>query len=235
MTFQLFQDPAALAPPAAVRVPHPAGGFVLRHPEPLQPYARCIGAWLEHWAVTTPDALFLAERDAHGEWRRLSYRHVREQVGRVAQALLAPTLTLDTPAGPSVTLPEGELLVLGGDLAYPGASASVLVDAALIPLERAINGVQGMKYMVSDATSAGEATIQVVFELGTDPNLAVVNVKTRIDQVMNQLPPLVQLEGVVVAPVHHEGLVRQGRDHVVRRTHRVDPALPRRGRGAGNR
>lgn len=41
----------------------------------------------------------------------------------VAQALLAPTLTLDTPAGPSVTLPEGELLVLGGDLAYPGASA----------------------------------------------------------------------------------------------------------------
>ncbi|MFO0605690.1 MAG: efflux RND transporter permease subunit [Polyangiales bacterium] len=86
-------------------------------------------------------------------------------------------------------------------LAYPGASASVLVDAALIPLERAINGVQGMKYMVSDATSAGEATIQVVFELGTDPNLAVVNVKTRIDQVMNQLPPLVQLEGVVVAPV----------------------------------
>ncbi len=83
-------------------------------------------------------------------------------------------------------------------LSYPGASASVLVDAALIPLERSINGVPGMKYMVSDATSAGEATIQVVFELGTDADLAVVNVKNRVDQVRNQLPELVQLEGIVV-------------------------------------
>ncbi|MCB9314025.1 MAG: efflux RND transporter permease subunit [Lewinellaceae bacterium] len=83
-------------------------------------------------------------------------------------------------------------------IAYPGSSADVLVKSTLIPLERAINGVQGMKYIVSDATSAGEATIQVIFELGTDPNQAVVNVKNRIDQVMNRLPQLVQLEGVVV-------------------------------------
>ena len=83
-------------------------------------------------------------------------------------------------------------------LAYPGASASVLVDAALIPIERAINGVPGMKYIVSDATSAGEATIQVVFELGTDPDIAVVNVKNRVDQVMSLLPELVRLEGIVV-------------------------------------
>jgi hydrophobic/amphiphilic exporter-1 (mainly G- bacteria), HAE1 family len=74
----------------------------------------------------------------------------------------------------------------------------VLVDAALIPLERAINGVQGMKYIISDSTSAGEATIQVIFDLGTDPNQAVVNVKNRVDQVMSNLPPLVQREGVIV-------------------------------------
>jgi HAE1 family hydrophobic/amphiphilic exporter-1 len=86
-------------------------------------------------------------------------------------------------------------------IAYPGASADVLVNTTLIPLERAINGVQGMKYIVSDATSAGEATIQVIFDLGTDPNQAVVNVKNRVDQVMNRLPPLVQLEGVVVSRV----------------------------------
>lgn len=86
-------------------------------------------------------------------------------------------------------------------LAFPGASADVLVKSSLITLERAINGVPGMSYIVSDATSAGEATIQVVFELGTDPSDALVNVKNRVDQMMNRLPPLVQLEGVIVNPV----------------------------------
>ena len=86
-------------------------------------------------------------------------------------------------------------------IAYPGSSADVLVKSTLIPLERAINGVQGMQYIISDATSAGEATIQIVFEPGTDPNAAVVNVKTRVDQVMNNLPPLVQREGVVISPI----------------------------------
>lgn len=86
-------------------------------------------------------------------------------------------------------------------IAYPGSSADVLVNSTLIPLERAINGVQGMQYLISDATSAGEATIQIVFEPGTDANAAVVNVKTRVDQVMNNLPPLVQREGVIITPI----------------------------------
>ena len=83
-------------------------------------------------------------------------------------------------------------------LDFPGSSADALVKSSLITLERAINGVPGMSYMTSDATSAGEATIQVIFELGTDENQAVVNVKNRVDQVLSRLPPLVQLEGVVV-------------------------------------
>lgn len=86
-------------------------------------------------------------------------------------------------------------------LAFPGASADVLVNSTLIPLERAINGVQGMQYIISDATSAGEAVIQVVFEPGTDANAAVVNVKTRVDQVINNLPPLVQREGIIITPI----------------------------------
>jgi HAE1 family hydrophobic/amphiphilic exporter-1 len=84
---------------------------------------------------------------------------------------------------------------------FPGASAQVLVESALVLLERSINGVQGMRYMTSDATSAGEATIQVIFDLDTDPNQAVVNVKTRVDQALSKLPPLIQLEGVIVARV----------------------------------
>lgn len=101
--------------------------------------------------------------------------------------------TLSTSQFPEIAPPR--IMV---SIAYPGASAEVLVQSSLIPLERAINGVPGMKYLISDATSAGEATIQVIFELGTDPNKAVVNVKNRVDQIINQLPQLVQLEGVVV-------------------------------------
>lgn len=86
-------------------------------------------------------------------------------------------------------------------LSFPGASADVLVQSSLITIERAINGVPGMKYMVSDATSAGESTLQVLFDLSVDPNIAMVNVKTRLDQVMSRLPALVQLEGVIVERV----------------------------------
>jgi hydrophobic/amphiphilic exporter-1 (mainly G- bacteria), HAE1 family len=86
-------------------------------------------------------------------------------------------------------------------ISYPGASADVLVQSTLIPLEMSINGVPGMKYITSDATSAGEATIQVVFDLNADPRTAVANVKNAVDQVMNLLPPLVQREGVVVSRV----------------------------------
>lgn len=84
---------------------------------------------------------------------------------------------------------------------FPGASADVLVQSALIPLEQAINGVPGMRYMTSDATSAGEATIQVIFDMDTEPDAAVVQVKTRVDQALSKLPPLIQLEGVIVARV----------------------------------
>ena len=104
--------------------------------------------------------------------------------------------TLPTSQFPDIAPPR--VIV---SLAYPGASADVLVQSSLITIERAINGVSGMKYIVSDATSAGEATIQVIFGLGTDPNQAMVNVKTRLDQVMSRLPALVQLEGVVVERV----------------------------------
>ena len=83
-----FQDEQALAPPRVLREVRRDGSFVLRRPEPLQPFARCIGDWLEHWASTTPDAIFLGERDGEGQWRRMTYRQARERIGRIAQGLL---------------------------------------------------------------------------------------------------------------------------------------------------
>lgn len=81
---------------------------------------------------------------------------------------------------------------------YPGANGELMVKAVVIPLERALNGVPGMKYMASDAGNDGEASIQVVFNLGTDPNQAALNVQNRVASVVNKLPPLVVREGVKI-------------------------------------
>ena len=104
--------------------------------------------------------------------------------------------TLPTSQFPDITPPTVEVAI-----AYPGASANVLVDSVLIPLEQSINGVQNMRYMTSDATSAGEATIRIFFKPGTDPNINVVNVQNRVNIMMNRLPLLVQREGILVSQV----------------------------------
>lgn len=82
---------------------------------------------------------------------------------------------------------------------YPGANNELMIKSVIIPLERAINGVPGMKYMAADAGNDGEATIQVVFNLGTDPNQASLNVQNRVASVVNKLPPLVVREGVKIS------------------------------------
>src|SRR5580658_5737795 len=86
-------------------------------------------------------------------------------------------------------------------ISFPGASANVLVESVLIPLEQSINGVQNMRFITSSATSAGEAAIIIYFEPGTDPNINVVNVQNRVNIVLFQLPPLVVREGILVSQV----------------------------------
>ncbi|MBK7371773.1 MAG: efflux RND transporter permease subunit [Saprospiraceae bacterium] len=81
---------------------------------------------------------------------------------------------------------------------YPGANGELMIKAVVIPLERAINGVPGMKYIASDAGNDGTASIQVVFNLGTDPNIASVNIQNRVAAVINKLPPIVVREGVKI-------------------------------------
>jgi len=83
-------------------------------------------------------------------------------------------------------------------VSFPGSSAKILVESTMVILERAINGCPDMRYMTSAATSAGEAAITITFEPGTDPNVAVLNVNNRIQMVRNQLPPIVDREGIIV-------------------------------------
>ncbi len=80
---------------------------------------------------------------------------------------------------------------------YTGASADVSVKAVATPLERAINGVPGMTYMTSISGNDGTTIITVVFKVGTDPDLAAVNVQNRVTTVLDELPTEVIKAGVV--------------------------------------
>jgi len=82
---------------------------------------------------------------------------------------------------------------------YPGANNELLIKAVVIPLERALNGIPGMKYMTSDAGNDGECSIQIVFNLGTNPDQATLNVQNRVAAVTNKLPPLVIREGIKIS------------------------------------
>lgn len=102
---------------------------------------------------------------------------------------------------PTSQFPEVAPPVVMVSASYPGASAKSLAESVIIPLEQSINGAWGMRYMTSDATSAGEANIQVIFNPGTDINQALVQVSNRVEQIRNRLPVLVQREGVIITPV----------------------------------
>lgn len=101
-----FDNPGMLAPPRVTRIDLSRGGFILACSDPLEEVTRCIGDWLEYWAARTPNALFLAERDAEGEWVRMTYAQVREQVGKLAQGLLDLGIG---PTAPVVCLSDNSL------------------------------------------------------------------------------------------------------------------------------
>ncbi|HOG03459.1 MAG: AMP-binding protein [Piscinibacter sp.] len=130
LTTDFFSDPTRLAPRRTVRTNLPGGGFTLQHPEPLAPYARCVGEWLEHWARETPESIAFAEPNtaaasaASSAWSTLTWAGLRARVGAVAQSLLDLKLA---PGRPIVVLSDNSLehlvLMLAG-MPSPGSSAS---------------------------------------------------------------------------------------------------------------
>src|SRR5215212_5988935 len=71
---------------------------------------------------------------------------------------------------------------------YPGANAEVVARAVATPLEEAINGVENMTYMTSTSSNDGSMTINVFFKVGTNPDLAAVNVQSRVSRAVSQVP-----------------------------------------------
>ncbi len=81
---------------------------------------------------------------------------------------------------------------------YPGATAEVLADTVAAPLEQEINGVKNMIYMYSNATSSGYLTLGVVFDIGTDPDQATIDVNNKVQMATPKLPSEVTKQGVTV-------------------------------------
>ena len=81
---------------------------------------------------------------------------------------------------------------------YTGADANTIMKSVIQPLEESINGVPGMTYMTSTASSSGDVSIQVFFEQGSDPDIAAVNVQNRVSRATALLPADVTKVGVQV-------------------------------------
>ncbi|MEI4488339.1 efflux RND transporter permease subunit [Frigidibacter sp. MR17.14] len=81
---------------------------------------------------------------------------------------------------------------------YPGASAEVLMDTVAQPIEQAVNGTPGMIYMQSTSTNDGIYTLNVTFDIGTDPALAQVDVQNQVAAVEARLPQPAQSQGIEV-------------------------------------
>jgi feruloyl-CoA synthase len=90
-------DAGRLAPARVIRTFRADGGFVLRSPEPLEPYDRAVGVWLDRWAAETPDAIVFAERRSEGDLRHLTWGALRRHVGALGQRLLEPRFAPGRP------------------------------------------------------------------------------------------------------------------------------------------
>lgn len=167
-----------LAPPRVLHEKCPDGSFVLRSPEPLLPYARCVGQWLEHWAVARPQQTFLAEQ-RDGQWFEMSYSQTRFQVGALAQGLLE----LDLPPGkPLVVLSEND------------------IDHALLTLAAMHIGMPVTSVSVAYSQGQGDcARLRAVLEL-LDPGLIFVNDGHRYARALS----IAQPGCLVVAARQHE-------------------------------
>ena len=82
---------------------------------------------------------------------------------------------------------------------YQGANAQTVLNSVIAPLEEQINGVENMMYMTSTATNTGDASIEVYFKQGTDPDMAAVNVQNRVAKAQGFLPAEVTKVGVITS------------------------------------
>ena len=102
-------------------------------------------------------------------------------------------LALPTAQYPDITPPQITI-----SATYPGASADVVANNVAAPIEQQVNGADNMIYMSSSSSSTGNLTINAYFQIGTNPELAQVDVQNRVNLALPQLPQSVTNQGVQV-------------------------------------
>ncbi|HHZ8328458.1 TPA: efflux RND transporter permease subunit [Pseudomonas aeruginosa] len=116
---------------------------------------------------------------------------------------------------PQVTPPTVQVTA-----SYPGANPEVIAETVAAPLEQAINGVENMLYMSSQAATDGRMTLTIAFKQGTDPDMAQIQVQNRVSRALPRLPQEVQRIGVVTQKTSPDILMVV---HLVSPDNRYDP------------
>jgi len=93
---------------------------------------------------------------------------------------------------------------------YTGASATAVEEAVTKVIEENLTGLDGLRYISSSSNSSGESSVQLTFEIGTDPDTAQVQVQNKVTQITSTLPESVQTEGVTVTKSGDEMLMVLG-------------------------
>ncbi len=125
--------------------------------------------------------------------RRFIERPVLSTVVSIILTLLGLIALFSLPITlfPDIAPPTVQVTAL-----YPGANAEVVARAVATPLEEAINGVEDMTYMTSTSSNDGTMTLNVYFRVGTDPDLAAVNVQNRVAKAVSLIPQEVVQAGI---------------------------------------
>jgi len=107
---------------------------------------------------------------------------------------LAALRVLPVAQYPDILPPQVDVLAF-----YPGANAETVAQTVAAPLDQAVNGVDGMLYLNSASAGNGALNMTVTFAIGTDPDLAAINVSNRVQSALANLPEEVRRQGVQVS------------------------------------
>ena len=131
---------------------------------------------------------------------RLAHFFVERPIFATVIAIVITLLgAFSYPLLPVAQFPQIAPPTINVSVTYPGASAEVVSETVLAPLEQQINGVENMLYMTSTAVANGQSQILVAFEQGTDLDTAQVQVQNRVAVAEPRLPEQVRALGVVVS------------------------------------